>query len=442
MSRIRKGRCAMATCAALMALLWGMAADGRDRLPRLTAEQWREDIRFLASQIARHHREPYHTITRAQFDDRVGALIGRVPDAEGDEIVVGLQSLAAAIGDGHTYLSASERYRRYPLRLFWYGTELRVVGATATSRAALGKRIVAWNGLPVTEAAARLQALIPQRESAWYNLGASADLFTQVEPLVALGIVPRSGRATLTLAHDDGTHFPLTIAPVAGQVLIDAAEQMPLHRSHTDEPFRFTYLPDDRTVYVNFRSFDRLERNAAALFSFINAHRVDRLVVDLRHNGGGNYTEGRKHLLYPLQFMPSLNRAGHLFVIIGRGTFSAGMTMATDFRRETEAILVGEPTGARPYGYQENHGFTLPNSKLPGSVAKLLYRFDSPEVEAVFPDHRVDPGWAADRAGGDAALDWILGQPAPDPDGGPARKGGVKPPAALPWADRPQRAIL
>lgn len=413
-----QGRRIMAMCCALIALFCAMTAHAEDPLPRLTAEQWRADIRFLASEIARHHRDPYHAITKSEFDGRVGALVGRVPDADEDEIVVGLQSLAAAIGDGHTFLAASERYRRYPLRLFWYGNELRVVGTTAASRAALGKRVVALNELPVAAVDTRLQALIPQRESAWYRLNASADLFTQVEPLAALGIVPRSGQATLILAHDDGTRFALTIAPDVRPTWIAAAKRMSLHRSRADEPFWFTYLPGKAAVYVSFRSFHQLEHNAAALFSFINARRVDKLVVDLRHNGGGNYTEGRKHLLYPLQFMPAINRAGRLFVIIGRGTFSAGMTMATDFRRETEAILVGEPTGAKPYGYQENHGFTLPNSKLQGSAAKLLYRFDSPEVEAVFPDQRVDPDWATDRAGGDAALDWILNQPVADLDTG------------------------
>jgi hypothetical protein len=40
-------------------------------------------------------------------------------------------------------------------------------------------------------------------------------------------------------------------------------------------------------------------------------------------------------------------------VIIGGRTFSAAMTNAIDFRKETKAILVGEPAGERPNGYQE-----------------------------------------------------------------------------------------
>ncbi len=88
------------------------------------------------------------------------------------------------------------------------------------------------------------------------------------------------------------------------------------------------------------------------------------------------------------------------------------MTNITDFRRETEAILVGEPTGARPNGYQENHLFTLPLSKLRVSCSMLKYRFrpDS-ETDAVFPDQRIDPDLAIIKAGNDAALEWILARP-------------------------------
>lgn len=55
--------------------------------------------------------------------------------------------------------------------------------------------------------------------------------------------------------------------------------------------------------------------------------------------------------------------------VIGRNTLSAAMTNAADFLKETNAILVGEPTGARPNGWQEKGQFTLPNSHLVVSVS-------------------------------------------------------------------------
>jgi hypothetical protein len=132
----------------------------------------------------------------------------------------------------------------------------------------------------------------------------------------------------------------------------------------------------------------------------------------MRWNAGGNFAKGRGYLIYKIMFMPKLNRAGHLFVITDRGTFSAAMTNVTDFRRETEAILVGEPTGARPNNFMENYLVTLPNSGLRLSCAMHKYRFQ-PEshADAVFSDKRIDPDWELFREGQDAALRWILAQP-------------------------------
>ena len=40
------------------------------------------------------------------------------------------------------------------------------------------------------------------------------------------------------------------------------------------------------------------------------------------------------------------------------------MVNAIDFRKETNAILVGEPIGERPNSYSENDEMTLPDSRL------------------------------------------------------------------------------
>jgi C-terminal processing protease CtpA/Prc len=71
----------------------------------------------------------------------------------------------------------------------------------------------------------------------------------------------------------------------------------------------------------------------------------------MRQNGGGDFFEGRKHLIQPLKQRSSVSQKGRLFVITGRNTASAAMANAIDFRKELNAILVGEPTGERPNSY-------------------------------------------------------------------------------------------
>lgn len=384
-------------------------------LPTLTADEWRQDLDFLANEIATKHRDAFHHIRKDEFDQAVADLRQRIPSIKDYEIVAGLQQLAALIGDGHTFLDTSGLYGRFPLEVFWFGDELRVVRAAPEYRKALGTRIVSIGSVPIEDAQRRIQRFVPQAENRWYVLDHSARQLMSVEPLAATDVLARPGPADFTFEDDASRRFKLRIRPVPAGASTSAdatAEPTPLPFQHPEEALWFTYLADSKTVYASFRSYRDLETASARLWEFIGRHQPERLVIDMRWNPGGNFAKGREHLLYRLIFMQTLNRAGHLFVISGRGAFSAAMTNITDFRRETEAILVGEPTGGRPNGYQENYLFTLPHSKLRASCSLLQYRFQpGSEADAVFPDQRIDPDWSMFKAGKDAALEWILARP-------------------------------
>jgi hypothetical protein len=396
-------------------LLAASLAHGGAPIPALTAEQWRQDLEFFANEVTTRHRNPFHSIDKDEFDQAVSKLRQRIPSMTGYEVVAGLQHLAALIGDGHTFLDTSGLYGRFPLEGFWFGDELRVIRASPEYREAVGARIVSIGSVSIGEAQRRIQQFVPQGENRWYVLNSSARLLMDVEPLAASGVLPDLGPADITFEDDSGHRFKLRIRPVparAGPSWEAADEPLPLPFQHPEQPLWFTYLADSETVYTVFRSYNELDTHSARLWDFIASHAVRRLIIDMRWNQGGNYTRGREHLIYKLIFMPELNRTGHLFVITGRGAFSAGMTNITDFRRETEAILVGEPTGGRPNGYQENHMSTLPLSGLRVSASMLRYRFQpQSEADAVYPDQRIDPDWGSFKAGEDPALQWILARP-------------------------------
>ena len=152
-------------------------------------------------------------------------------------------------------------------------------------------------------------------------------------------------------------------------------------------------MPDGKTVYANFRRYDSLERDARALFDLVDESKATRLVIDLRQNGGGDFFKGRRSLVERIKRRPAINAKGHLYVLIGRKTFAAALANAVDFRKDTQAILVGEPIGERPNSYSENDEMTLPNSKLVVSYSTRYYRFVDEDVPAVLPDVRIDPTW-------------------------------------------------
>jgi hypothetical protein len=402
-------------------MLAGLDAQTR---PALTKAQWRDDVRYFARELPRRHKNAFHATTREQFDRDIAALEAAIPALLDHQIIVRLQQIGASVGDGHTRVQLPLSFRRYPINVYWFRHELRVIAATRQYESAIGTRVVKIAGVDISDVASRVATCLPSaaNENDWYVLNMSPGIMMRPEVLHALGIVPDISRATFTLEDDAGAQTMLDITPVVlpppvngvvnlGLVPID--KQPPLYRQKLGEPFWFTHLQESNTAYANFKRYPSLKQHARAFFALVDRTRPARVVIDLRQNGGGDFFEGREHLIEPIKKRPAINQKGRLYVAVGRATFSAAMVNAIDFRKETNALLVGEPIGERPNSYSENDEMTLPNSRLVVSYSTRYYKFVDEDVPAVLPDQRIEPSWPEFRAGRDSVMDWILSRPTP-----------------------------
>ncbi|MDZ4861286.1 MAG: hypothetical protein SGI88_20125 [Candidatus Hydrogenedentes bacterium] len=379
----------------------------------LTKEQWHEDVAYFARELPARHKNLYHRISQEEFERDVAALDAAIPSLENHEIVIGMQKITAKIGDGHTGVRMPQAFAIYPIAAFWFGDELRVTRAAPAYKDAVGARIVKIGDVDIGEVQKRLLTVICQGENEWYVMSASPSFMLRPEVLHALEIVPELNRASFTFASEDGKQFALDIVPVAADPAMNArmvtlGQEEPLFRKKPGEAFWFTYLPETDTVYANFRKYDSLVEDARKLFELVDSNPTKRLVIDLRQNGGGDFWKGRLNLLSGIKKRPELNQKGNLFVLIGRRTFSAAMVNAIDFKKDTNAILVGEPIGERPNSYSENDEMTLPNSGIVVSYSTRYYKFLDEDAPAVMPDQRIDPAWEDFKAGRDPVLDWAL----------------------------------
>ena len=383
-------------------------------IARLSKAEWRDDLRYFASELPKRHKNAFHHTTRAQFEQEVAKLEAAIPSLQADQIIIGMLEITAKVGDAHTYVHLPRSFHHYPISLYWFGNELRVTRTTSPYQRALGARVVRIGKMNIRDVGTRIRRVISQDETEWFVLRDSPDYIAIPEVLHALAIVPDITSAPFTFVDEQGKQFTLNIEAVARGAKLDwlsLPTKLPLYLQRPDEQFWFTYLPDAKTIYVNFRGYNSLIENAQQLFKAIDQHQPERLVIDMRENGGGDFTLVREHLLPGLKQRPAINRTGHLFVVIGRDTFSAAMSNATDFRKETKAILVGEPIGERPNSYQENRQLVLPNSRLTVSYSTQYYKFVDEDGRAVIPDKRINPDWPGYKAGRDPVMEWILAYP-------------------------------
>ncbi|HKR01100.1 MAG TPA: S41 family peptidase, partial [Pyrinomonadaceae bacterium] len=139
----------------------------------------------------------------------------------------------------------------------------------------------------------------------------------------------------------------------------------------------FEYLPDSKTVYVQFNGVADKENETVAdfskrLFSFVEKNQVDRLVLDLRWNGGGN-NYLNKPLIVGL-IKSKVDERGKLFTLISRHTFSAAQNLVNELEKYTNTIFVGEPTGENVNFYGDATRIELPNSGLVVRASSLWWQ--------------------------------------------------------------------
>jgi hypothetical protein len=262
-------------------------------------------------------------------------------------------------------------------------------------------------------------------------------LLVMPEVLHGLGLVDDLDRVPLVLERD-GRREDVVLAPAGVSPLMardtdrsweplpgwvdarGAPDGWPLWLRQPGNKFWFAYLGPARALYVQFNEVgDKPDQTVAqfadSMFAFARAHPVDRLVLDLRLNGGGN-GELNRPLVLGLIRADSLRGRGHLFVLIGRRTFSAAQFLVSDIERWTDAIFVGEPTASRGNQYGDSYRIRLPNSGVTVRVSTLYWQLSDPRdlrpwtppevaAELTFDDYRRNRDPALE-----AALAW-----APEP---------------------------
>jgi hypothetical protein len=314
------------------------------------------------------------------------------------------------------------RLRRYPLKLHWFSDGLYVMHTTEAYRRALGCRLVGVGRWDVAEVCLAVRELIPHENRIAFKQGAPRYVIVP-EILHAMGYVDDMQRATFVFQDADGVEFELELAPLThqdlpGLKLVSAVDweqtPKPLYLEN-DAAYWYKYIEDSATLYCQYNRCVSLEARPFADFArevleFADNHPVERFVLDLRRNGGGN-SQIAEPLIEGLARREQVNQKGRLFVLVGRRTFSSALLNAVQVRRSTRAILVGEPTGQKPNAYGEVKKFVLPNSKLTVQYSTKYFQMVEGDPPALLPDIHVAVASGDYFAGRDPVMEAVLAHP-------------------------------
>jgi hypothetical protein len=408
-----------ATSAALPTLAWGRA-----RSPLRAAEV--EAVRRFAETT---HPRGRDAAADAGWRARWDALAVAAPALTDGAYLVEMRRALAWFADGHTtllpfaftggvpeQLQAGEFGLTLPFRLGVFDDGLWVTAAAPEVAALQGTRLLAMNGRPVAEIMRR-HAEAWCGSEVWAHNWAGSTL-TSVGDLRGLDVLDGEPGAPLTIVTEGpGGTSEVVVRPGRG-----GPEPVALERARTEiqrwaetaggtnyvrpiEEGRTLFICLDDMADIEGRSFIDLTREIIAAMA---APTVQRVVIDLRRNGGGNNNFGeplRKHLE-----RSRFNRPGGLYVMIGPQTFSAAQNLVTRLERETFALFAGGPTGGAPNHYGDAQVMTGEASGVTVMVSTLPWFDSAPKDERrwIMPDIPVATDFEDWKAGRDPVLAAVL----------------------------------
>jgi hypothetical protein len=424
---IRYVICALTLFAASTSLL----AQGPALLTASEVADWREDVRTLGVELPRRHKNAFARMTRAQWDSAVQRLDSRLPQLRRHQVIGEIMRLVAMVRDGHTALNPDfeERtgFHRLPIRLYDFADGLFVVAADSAHRDVAGARVVRI-GRANAAAALDSAARVVSHEGANWARFRAASLLTIPEVLAALGLSDHPLKASFTLEQSGRERTVVLEAkggaaggghgPIVPNGMVDmrapAPGDDPLWLQQPSRAYWFTILPD-RTLYINHRAVQFIDAGVTnetffrRAFAAADSAAVERVVLDMRVNGGGNNFLNR-FLVKEIIRRPNLDRPDRFFVLIGRGVFSAAQNLVNELDFYTSATFVGEPTGNAPNQYGDARPLELPRSKLRIFVSSLYWQGHSAMDERTWftPDVFVEVTSADYRAKRDPVLETAL----------------------------------
>ena len=420
----------------VLILFFSLLAGSLNAQIGLKAGQWQEDLRFLQQTVHKDYPFLFKKVTAAEFDAAVEEFHDQIPDLQEHETIVGLARMVALFKYGHTALGLSGWYDRGPFKfqqmpfnLYAFSDGVHIQGVHKDYEKALGAKLLKVEGKPVDEVLAAIRPAVPAENDQYFKAFGINYIGTP-EILHAQGVMPElKNTVTLTLEKQrevfditfkgveaDGFPGQYSLIQQEGDWL-DARNQetTPHYLKDLNRIYYYEYLPEHKTVYVRHSQIqDDPEEAIPAfyerVFNFIDENDVERLVLDVRLNGGGNNYKN-KPIVTGVVKCAKINQTGKFFVITGRRTFSACQNLVNELDNYTNAIFVGEPTSENINFYGDNRPVELPNSKISARLSFAWWQ-DKPQWENgpwTSPHLAVEMSFADYESNRDPVLEAALG---------------------------------
>jgi len=398
---------------------------------QFTTKEWQDDLKFLQEKVHQDYPFLLKKITAEEFDASVDELYEAIPNMQDHEVFAGLTRIIASFKYGHTRIGFREspvKLTQLPMAMYHFSDGMYIQGVHKDYADALGAKVLAIEGKPIEKVMEAVYPLVPSENDQFFK--AYGVLYaTSPELLHAQGVTSTLKSSIRFTLDKEGKLFDLDVSagdfmamPLeygymkAGEDWLQVRDSSvtPLYLKNLDKIYYYEYLPEEKTVYVRQSQIqddpsEDIPTFYAKVFDFVENNDVEKLVIDVRLNGGGNNYKN-KPVVTGIIETEKINQPGKLFVIIGRRTFSACQNLINELSNYTNAIFIGEPSSENINFYGDNREVQLPNTKI-NTYLSFAWWQDKPQWEGgpwTAPHVAIESSFAQYKNNEDPVLDAAL----------------------------------
>ncbi len=386
---------------------------------------WNSDLDWLLAETRRLTPAFRDAELPASTRAAIAALRADLPKLSDAQVYARLAQVIGTLHMGHTMLwgagpdgpapGARLKFTWLPVLLYAFPDGLYVVRSDEAHQALLGRRLVAIDGVDsktVFDRVASATSFASPAEALWtVPIRVSDSLL-----LHGLGIAKTADRAVLTLVNAKGHREDVSLAAgdwnPRAKLPAPPKGEAPLFLRQPQESHWAEYWPQLATTYVQFNQVapdpdEDLRAFALRLRKLLADTGSRNVIVDLRHNNGGN-TLTYVDLLRTLTAF-STHDGHRVYALIGRNVYSAAANFSTDLERLVKPVFVGEPTAMTGNQDGDEAKIVLPWSGVSAAVSGVRWQMSHPwdRRTSIAPHVPVTMTAADYFAGRDPALETV-----------------------------------
>lgn len=389
---------------------------------------WETDIDFLKKELPVKHKDFFTIRSKEEFEEELNKIITKLEYLDNDEVVFSLQQILASFGDSHTYIGFSKLFsseKSLPISVYWFENGFYILETTKNNKFVLGSRIKRINDFPLNQICDSLKTMFTVDNEAMVKLF-TAEIIKNKALLKYFGFAKKNAfqfEIEKTNGNIVSYQLDLNTMNKTNKIVVEYDSLAYCWRNKNDF-FNQKYFANDSIYYVQYNvcsgkevllrkgQKQRAENSPSfndfedTIFKTIKTKPIKKFIFDMRFNGGGSSLQGTA-FIEKLSKIEKINEKDRLYVVVGRNTFSSAILNTLDFKKMTEAIILGEETSGKPNHFGETIAIRLPESKIHLNYSTKYFKNVEENVNTIVPDVIIQTSYEDYINGIDPIYEWV-----------------------------------